>query len=194
MMRLIKYILILQLFSTVTLSAQKKDIRLNFGFQVNLPERLFNPDISKFNEKNSGFGFHLMPVWNYSDNLSFGINFEYAGVTEDFQTDNIGNFDIISFSPSANYYFTEFKIRPFVGLGFGMYHVLRHKPVINIGIRPIIGISIYDYFNLSMEYNRILADINVDPKVLGDFDNYYLAVKASFRIGIMKSKKQKQGK
>ncbi|OQX97551.1 MAG: hypothetical protein B6I20_12370 [Bacteroidetes bacterium 4572_117] len=187
MLRTIKvtvFFILLSFLSTICALSQKKNIRLNLGFQVNLPERVLNSEIQNFNNKNGGFGFHITPKFNYSDKLSYAINMEYSIVTENYQTDNIGSFHILSFSPAVNYSFTNFKIRPFIGIGVGCYHVIFHKPQINIGVRPIIGVSIYDYFDLSFEYNKIIADINVNPDVNGDFDNYYIAIKASFSIGL----------
>ena len=177
------------IFMSPTLNAQKKDIRLNFGFQGNLPERLFNKNIPDYNNKNGGFGIHLFPKWNYTDNITYGLNMEYTLVIEDSQTDNIGSFNIISFSPTIEYSFTNTQIQPFVGLGLGVYHVLYHTPTINIGFRPLIGISIYDIFDLTLEYNRIFGDINVDPDIRGDFDNYYLSIKGSFSIGLFNTRK-----
>lgn len=172
------------------LKAQKNDVRLNFGFQKNIPERFFNKDIPKHNGKNDGFGVHLYPKWYYSDNISFGLNMEYCSVEEDYQTDAIHHFSILSFSPTANYYFTNSTLRPFVGMGIGLYHVLDHTPAINIGLRPIVGLSVSRIFDLSLEYNQILAGIDVDPKVHGDFDNYYLSIKGSFSIGILNTGKK----
>ena len=183
-------VLFLILNSTLTLSAQKKDIRLNFGFQVNLPERFFNPEIGKFNEKNAGFGFHLMPVWNYTEKLSFGLNMEYACVTEDYVTDVIRCAHILSLSPTVNYHFTHWKVRPFVGFGPGIYHVIYQEPVILFGMHPLVGFSFFDYFNLSMEYSKFFGNLNISTE--NEFANYYVAVKASFSIGVMGSKKQKK--
>ncbi len=87
------------------------------------------------------------------------------------------------------HYFTENKIRPFIGLGAGLYHVIYHRPLFNLGIRPLVGVSFFHIFALSLEYNRILANIKLDPNGRGTFDNYYLAVKGSFSIGVYKSKK-----
>ncbi|MDI1234628.1 MAG: hypothetical protein PSX81_10125 [bacterium] len=165
-------------------NAQKKEIRLNFGLQGNLPERYFNTNIQKYNGKNGGMGFHVCPQFIYNKHLAFNLNIEYSFVIENYQTDAIGGFDIISIAPGVNYYFTEHKIRPFVGLGAGIYHVIYHEPKVNLGVRPLLGVSFNNRFALSIEYNRILANIKVDPHVRGSFDNYYLAVKGSFSLGI----------
>jgi hypothetical protein len=172
-----------------TLFAQGfKDVRLNFGFQGNFPERVFNDEILHHNNKNGGGGIHLYPKWFYNNQNSIGLNMEYVLVTENFQTDNIGEFNIISFFPTFNHYFFTSKIRPFVGIGIGSYSVIYHSPKFNLGIMPLLGISFGKYFDLSLEYNRILNKINIDPMGMGDFDNYYFGVKGSFSVGLLRSK------
>ena len=54
----------------------------------------------------------------------------------------------------CNYYFSESKIRPFAGLGVGAYHVLYHSPKLNTGIKPLIGLNIYDYSIHNVFQNR----------------------------------------
>ncbi len=182
----------LVVYQTV-LAQEFKNIRLNFGFQGNFPERYFDNSIPKFNNKNGGMGFHFYPKWFYNNQNSIGFNIEYALVTENYQTDAINAYDIISFCPTYNHHFFKSKIRPFVGIGIGSYSVLYHSPAFNFGIRPLIGISVSNYFDLSLEYNRILSQITIDPKVSGGFDNYYLGLKGSFSIGLLKLKnKSKQ--
>lgn len=165
-----------------------KDIRLNFGLQRNMPEHIFNKNISKSNGKNGGFGIHVFPKWFYTKHLSFGLNTELALVEEDYQTDKIDSYAILSFTPTAHYCFSNYALKPFIGLGIGSYSVIYCSPKINPGIRTIVGLNVYDYFELSIEYNKILTEIDVYPN--GDFDNYYLAVKGSFSIGILRSQKQ----
>jgi len=170
----------------------KKDFRLNLGFQWNLPERYFNKDLSKFNEVNSGPGFHLYPKWYYSENVSLGLNFEYAMVEDWATTDNISTSEVLSLSPTINYYFTKNKIRPYVGLGIGLYTVaaaLTDKKL-NIGIRPIIGISIFERFDLSFEYSKILKNLDTNSNVTRGIGNHYVSLKGSYSIGLRSKNKQ----
>ncbi len=168
----------------ILLAQTTKDIRLNFGFQGNFPERFFNTNIPKYNNKNGGIGFHLYPKWFYNQQNSLGLNIEYVLVTENYQTDAIGMFNIISICPTYNHYFFQSKIRPFIGIGSGTYSVLYYTPKLNFGIKSLVGISFCQYFDLSLEYNRIMNNININPKVMGNFDNYYFGVKGSFSIGL----------
>jgi hypothetical protein len=184
-------LLLILLISSIynTLFAQNfRDVRLNFGFQGNFPERVFNDEIPHHNNKNGGGGFHLYPKWIYNNQNSVGLNMEYVLVTENFQTDDIGSFNIISLCPTFNHYFLTSKIRPFVGIGIGSYSVIYHSPKINLGIKPLVGISFGKYFDLSLEYNRILNRVRIDPMSMGDFDNYYFGIKGSLSAGLLRLK------
>lgn len=182
-------ILLSLVITKIALAQDFKNVRLNFGFQGNFPERIFNKDIQKHNNKNGGGGIHLYPKWFYNEQNSLGLNIEYVFVTENYQTDAIGIFNIISFCPTFNHYFYKSKIRPFVGIGIGTYSVIYHSPKLSFGVKPLAGISFSKYFDISLEYNRILNKINIDPNVMGDFDNYYFGIKGSLSVGILKLKK-----
>ncbi|MFV0564980.1 MAG: hypothetical protein ACK5NB_04005 [Flavobacteriaceae bacterium] len=188
----IKYFIAAFLFVLTTYSYGQiqKDIRLNFGLQWNLPERYFDKDLSKFNNENSGVGFHIYPKWYYNENLSFGLNIEYAIVEEKPITDDIGVFNILSFSPTANYYLTKNKVRPYIGLGIGIYTVSTAKRKLSTGIRPLIGVSVYNRFDLSFEYSKIFEDLDIDPNISKGFGNHYVSLKGSYSIKLFKAKKQ----
>lgn len=188
-----KYLLVIVLiiFTTKSWGQGKKDFRLNLGLQWNLPERYFNKDLSKFNGENSGVGFHLYPKWYYNENLSLGLNIEYAMVEEKATIDAIRVFDIFSFSPTVNYYFTKNKIRPYAGLGIGLYTVSIADKKLSVGIRPIIGVSIFERFDLSFEYSKLLGDLNIDPNVSRGFGNYYVSIKGSYSIRLLKKRNNK---
>lgn len=175
-------LVVLIIFTTNSWGQDKKDFRFNFGLQWNLPERFFNKDLSRFNGENSGVGFHFYPKWQYNENISLGINLEYAMVQEKATFDNIGVFNIFSFSPTVNYYFTSNKIRPYAGLGIGLYTVSIADKKLNIGIRPIIGVSIFKRFDLSFEYSEIFGNLDINPNVSRGFGNYYVSLKGSYSI------------
>ena len=182
-----KVIVIVLILLSVNLFAQKKDIRLNAGFQFALPERVFNSDIGNHNDKNMGGGVHLMPVWNYNQNWQFGLNFEFNFVTENYTTDAITAYEVYSVLPTVNYLFTYWKIRPYIGFGSGIYGLIYSGSGLKFGIRPLFGFSFYDVFNLSAEYSKFFGNTSIPDD--SDFGNYYFAVKASISIGLARSKR-----
>jgi hypothetical protein len=184
-----KLLFTLLFLASLNLIAQKKDIRLNAGFQVGLPERFFNSEISPYNDKNAGGGVHLMPVYNYDKNWQFGLNFEFNLVQENFVTDAITAYEVWSVLPTVNYRFTHWKIQPYAGMGAGLYGILYSGGGANFGIRPLIGFSFWEVFNLSAEYSKFFGSTSIPDE--SDFGNYYFAIKASFSIGLAYSKKLK---
>ncbi|WP_028284103.1 hypothetical protein [Olleya marilimosa] len=182
-------IFVIAFFATFSIFGQEKqDFKLNFGIQWNMPERYFNSDLNKFNGENSGLGLHIYPKWYFKENISLGLNMEYAIVEEKATTDAISSFDIFSFSPTINYYFLKSKIRPYIGVGIGIYTVSRAEKKINTGIRPIIGMSVFNRFDLSFEYSKIFGDLEINPLVSEGFGNYYVSLKGSYSISLSRKK------
>lgn len=178
------YLVVIFIYSNILFGQEINDFRINFGIQYNLPEKYFNYNLSKFNSDNSGGGFHVYPKWYTNRNLSLGMNIEYSIVQEKAITDDLGVFGIFSISPTVNYYFFKGKIRPFIGTGIGLFAVSRTDKELSVGIRPIIGVSIFDRFDLSFEYTRILGDLKINPLVSRGFGNYYISLKASYCLRI----------
>lgn len=135
---------------------------------------------------------YLEPKWNFKNNLTFGMRLETVSIfSTNFQSEE-GNGEynknlradgsINSIALTGDYYFNEKRVRPFVGGGFGAYHIsnkqintflkIEHE-FTAIGFFPRIGVSI-NKFRLSTEYNFIPNDeINLN----------YLTFKIGFEIG-----------
>lgn len=178
--------------------AQKpKNFRINGGVQYNMPEKLFNAKLPSYNKKNEGAAFHIQPRLILNKHFTVGLNLEYAMVTEgammlDNQVvDAISVFDILSVVPTANYYFTTTRFKPFVSLGLGTFHSLHHKPALLFGGKASAGLNVSDVFELSLEYSKIGTKIDFNPNAMGDFGNYYVGIKGSFSVGIFNWQKFK---
>ena len=163
---------LLILISTVSL-AQTKSISIEAGFRYNLPERLYNKNLSKFDEQKSGFGLELMPKWNLSSKYSIGIDLGFNLVAEDATTDNIGAFEVFSFVPTFRHKLFDGKFSPFYNVGLGGYSVLNSQTSIAPGVAISIGTTLFRKVYFSFDYNQILSKINVDKNVINGFDNWY---------------------
>lgn len=173
--------------SVFQLSAQTiPHFRINFGLQYSIPEWVFNYKLPKHHEKNAGVGAHLNPVYFFKEDKSLGLILEYTEVAESPRTDNIRSFNIYSIVPTYNQYFTKCKIKPFIGGGLGYYEVNYYATARGAGARILAGINVYKGFEVSLEFNRLLYDVEVDLNRWGKFDNYYVAFKGSFSIGFGK--------
>lgn len=176
--------LVLLLISTLTFS-QTKALSFEAGFRYNLPERIFNSDLSKFDEQRSGYGFELMPKWNFSSKQSIGLNLGFNLISEDARTDDIGTFKIISFLPTYKHEILDSKFSPFYSIGIGGYSVLNSNTCIAPGIAINLGTTLFKKSSLSFEYNKILSNINVDEDVINGFNNwYFVGIKFTYDIGI----------
>jgi hypothetical protein len=169
---------------TLQVCAQEpKNIRCGLGLQYSIPEWIFNYNLPRHHEKNVGAGFHLNPIYFYEVTRAISINLEYTYVTESPRTDNIRVYNVYSVVPTLYQYIGRYKIKPFTGLGLGYYMVQYYAVAQGVGARVLIGANFFKVFEISIELNRLLYNVKVDPARMGKFDNYYLALKGSFSIG-----------
>ena len=176
--------LVLFLISNSTF-AQTKKLSVEAGIRYNLPERIYNRELSKWDDQRGGFGFELMPKWNFSTKQSISLNLGLNLITEDATTDDIGAFSIISFLPTYKHMIFDSKFSPFFSIGIGGYSVLNSNTSVAPGISIGLGTTLFKKSSVSIEYNKILTKINVDEDVINGFDNwYFLGIKFSYDIGI----------
>lgn len=174
----------------------RKDVRLNIGFSGNKNLEFLNTTDGDV----LGAGLSLMPKWSYSKKIAFCLNIELSFVNKTYHGSSSGYFDkfiTTSIVPTVFYYPFYSTIKPFLGLGIGKYSVytfnydaqayFSNDPKINIGVKPLVGISFDNVFDLSVEFNKLLFDVDTSP--LNNFDNYYLAIKGSVSIGIYRTEK-----
>ncbi len=161
---------------------QERKFCLDLGLQWHLPERYFNSELPMYNQSNAGAGFHIQPKWYYKKNTTVGINIEYAMVQENATTDNIDMLSVFSFAPTVTHYFTNRKIRPYLGLGLGAY--CTNNKNLYIGIRPAIGVSFFKRFNISFEYNKIFKQPSPLFQLSRKYDDHYITLKGSYSIGL----------
>ncbi|TLX71160.1 hypothetical protein E9993_21060 [Labilibacter sediminis] len=146
----------------------------------------------------AGAGFYLEPKYNVTNNIAVGLKMEWAvmGASSDF--DNVSISAIGSYQLTGDYYFTENKVRPFAGLGVGIYSLgsvdfdVEVDPFAEdfaveesfdfgskFGFAPRVGL-LMGHFRAALEYNVITG---VDTG-FEDFDNKnYLSIKLGFEIG-----------
>lgn len=157
-----------------------RDLRFHMGIQYNLPQRFFNRNLSRYDGRNSGVGVYLHPKWHRSENLAWGLNLVLAGVQPPTNTDVIRLTAILSVSPTIDYYFTNFRIQPFMGFGTGFYQFFHGT--VAWGISPRFGLSFNKKFDFTLQYDGLLLANTSAPS---EFNNYYLALKAGVALGVI---------
>ena len=145
----------------------------------------------------AGVGFYLEPKYNINDNIALGLKMEWALMGA---SDKLGSNASVStlgtYQLTGDYYFNTNKIRPFAGLGLGIYNLgtvefsanlnetddaitINGDPIdygSKFGFTPRVGL-LMGHFRVALEYNAIMGvDDVLDSK-------NYLSFKLGFEIG-----------
>jgi hypothetical protein len=146
-------------------------------------------DIPTDDNASTGFGVYVEPRYAVNDKLVFGIRLEGIFLSAGQISVNTTSVDIkyTIISPilfTGEYFFNTQKVRPFIGLGIGMYKKtlgdvstsvgnvsIGSKTKTNFGFAPKVGIN-SGHFRFAVIYNYTGTDIS-------DF----LGIQAGFEFG-----------
>jgi len=149
--------------------------------------------------------FSLEPGYRIHDNVLIGFRIESTGMFSNIGTDNIS---LSSMGINGQYYFSQKPIRPFAGLGIGLYNPNNNFIISNtdnlsqrngIGFYPRVGFEL-GHMRLMLEYNIVQTMkyyISPDmPPIMGinytghyeNINQSYLSLKIGFFIGGGKKK------
>lgn len=142
---------------------------------------------------------YLEPAYRASDEISIGLRLESALIVRGVQ--GVSNNDVkgdassnASYTLNGQYYFSNEKVRPFIGAGVGLFSLAAVEfntasssdveadevgAETVFGFYPRIGIDA-GHFNLSIDYNIIPP---TDVPGGGEVRNNYLGIRAGFSIG-----------
>lgn len=183
MKRAILYIVLLLSFASY--ATAQKDYH-NFKFDVGM----LIGDVS-----NHHVGLcapYVEPKFNINNSFTVGLRMEYVFYSkEDFikydpEEPYLSDFDAdgwtFSVVPTIDYYFNDHFIRPFVGIGGGIYYMFLSsknsfvpvdEKIASFGYVPRIGLNV-GQFRISCEYNAILSK---------EVDLSYVSFKLGYEIG-----------
>ncbi|HLN72372.1 MAG TPA: OmpW family outer membrane protein [Prolixibacteraceae bacterium] len=153
------------------------DLGLVFAFPTN-------------NDLKLGAGAYIEPKYNVTDNISVGFKSEVVIISSreiliDGDVVEVSATGVTSFLLTGDYYFTTTTIRPFVGLGTGVY-ILGDIDYVSdaistahlgnrFGLAPRAGV-VAGHFRLGLEYNIIPGVEKIKSKD-------YVGLKIGFEIG-----------
>ena len=143
---------------------------------------------------------YLEPGYRASDNILIGLRLESAIIARG--VEGVGDDDVkgnassnFSYTLNMQYYFNENYVRPFVGVGLGLFslaavefNTASTNPSIDadevdaetrFGFYPRIGLDI-GHFNFTIDYNIVPK---TDVPGIGEVNNNYLGIRAGFSIG-----------
>lgn len=179
---LIIAIAIIGIAQTSAQSENYKAFKVDVGGLYGLPSDGFD----------AGIGFYIEPKYNLNDNIALGLKMEWAILgAEETEGLSASISALGSYQITGDYYFTTNKVRPFVGLGTGIYSMgsvdytydamgatgeMSADYGSKFGFAPRAGILL-GHFRLGLEYN-IITGI---PSELASRN--YMAIKFGFEIG-----------
>lgn len=163
-------------------SAQYKPFEVDLGIVIAFPVN---------NDLKLGIGAYIEPKYNIHDNVALGLKAEFVAIYSKVAAEingeeiDINVSGITSIVATSDYYFTTDVLRPFVGVGAGVYllgdikyedNVLSKEHIgSRFGFMPRVGV-VAGHFRLALEYNVIagLTDLN---------ERSYFGLKLGFEIG-----------
>lgn len=180
-----KLVFSLVLLSTMLLTKAQSTLYKPFKVDISVGDAIPSGSGSK-----GGVLFAFEPKYAINDNITLGLRLEGAVTARGF-VDQYG--DMVqgeahasaSYLITGDYYFTTSYVRPFAGIGVGIYNwagatadengnTVVTAAQTSFGIAPRVGVEI-GHFRLGIEYN-------VAGKT-GIINNNYLGIKAGFCIG-----------
>lgn len=147
-----------------------------------------------------GVLFFIEPAYRATDNILIGLRLESAIIARG--VEGVGKDDVsgdaasnMSYTLNTQYYFNDNYVRPFIGVGGGLFSLAavefntaesnnsinanEVKAETQFGFYPRIGIDA-GHFNFTIDYNFIPK---TDIPGIGEVNNNYLGLRAGFSIG-----------
>jgi len=144
-----------------------------------------------------GLAFYLEPAYRLSDEIALGLKWEGAIMGKAVGDEEAKAALVGSYTLNGQYYLSNNKFRPFVGLGFGLYSNASVEfegesgsgsVGSSFGFYPRVGFD-FGHFNMILDYNIIGAtkevEIGGQTVDLGDdkIKNSYIGIKFGVSIG-----------
>ncbi|NJO88587.1 MAG: porin family protein [Chloroflexia bacterium] len=143
-----------------------------------------------------GVGFYVHPSYYISDQFNLGIKAEWAvlgAASEEGLSVSVSA--IGSYLLTANYYLSVSKVRPYIGVGVGLYQLGSVSTSIDpnnsldieygdkFGVAPKIGLDL-GHFTLNVAYNYIFGIESTDQVELASKNYLSLGIGAFFGGGV----------
>ena len=170
MLRRIPLLLIVVLCSFHLQAQEFKPFKVDLGLSFNTPTD---------DQAGNGMGGYIEPRYGLDDYITLGLRLEWSALSSGNITINTQNVDLSAASVRntmfvGEYFFNKEKVRPFVGMGIGMYRRQSHgisitagsvqigdlnRSVSNFGFAPRVGVNA-GHFRLSTIFNFTGNDIS----------------------------------
>ncbi|WP_027473129.1 porin family protein [Saccharicrinis fermentans] len=120
------------LFLLITIASHSQNgLFIGGGLSLISPSNGFDKDHFGFNDvANTGGGISINTLWFFNPLLSLGSELGYAYLPKDKDTWNQSrrgnikvNYKMTKLTAQGNFYFNDEKIRPYMGVAFGLYYL-----------------------------------------------------------------------
>lgn len=177
-----KKFFLISLLSVMTFGAANAQEFTKFKFETGLLYGIPSDDAYE-----AGIGYYMHPSYYLNDQINVGLKAEWAVIAgADEAGASVSVSAIGSYLLTSNYYFTTGKVRPYAGLGLGIYSLGSVDVAAadaygdefsvdygnKFGVAPTVGLDM-GHFTLNLAYNAIMG---IDSELAGK--NYL-----SFGIG-----------
>jgi len=182
-MRTLFFIIYLSIASISAYAQEYRKIRVGVGF-------------SPLNNSHTIPILYTEPSYRFTDSWAIGLRLEVAGILS-------GGIGTSSRGLSGQYYLSNSKVRPFVGLGIGRYNFIDYRSYSEnqpffeknkIGFYPRLGFD-YGHLTINIEYNMMTpvkvttVDLTmIEPPSISYTNGNYFAIKIGLSIGGGKKK------
>lgn len=169
------------LFVGVSSAQEYKPFKLGLGLGYTMP-----------GDGGGGILFDFEPAYRINDDIAVGLRIESAIMAkvkpDGSEADASGN---VSYTVNGQYYLTDTKVRPYVGLGFGIFSLASISAEAGsaeigggseFGFYPRLGLDI-GHFNINLDYNLISAteaaaiDMTTFEPTTVDIKNSYIGIR-----------------
>jgi hypothetical protein len=173
-------------------------VLLFFNLQLFSQDKIFKPfkvdcgltcDIPTADDASTGIGFYVEPRYGINEKLSVGLKLENdflgsGNVEINYVSVNVSYTRIFSIMMTGDYYFSTENVRPFIGLGLGMFKkyisgVSTSVVGVDIGTTSKTSFGFEPRVGLNIGHFRIAALYNYTGKEISD----YLGIQLGFEFG-----------
>jgi hypothetical protein len=172
--------LLISFFHSYAQDRVYKPFKVDCGFTIDVPTN---------DNASTGGGFYIEPRYSVNDRLTIGLRVEgiylSAGdITINYTSVKINSTIVSPILLTGDYYFSSEKVRPFIGIGVGMYKKTLHT--VGVSVEGIdIGPKTNTYFGfaprigINAGHFRLAALYNYPGKDIGGF----LGIQVGFEFG-----------
>jgi len=150
----------------------------------------FTCDIPTGSDATMGGGIYIEPRYAVNDRLTIGLRIEgaylnFGNVTIDYTSVNVKTTTISPILLTGDYYFSVEKVRPFIGVGLGMFKRTSRSVLVSalqgieIGPKTQTKFGFAPKIGLNVGHARIAAIYNYTGLDVGDF----LGIQFGFEFG-----------